>query len=74
MTNYPKVEYLDGPIIKDTKNILYQNFIERYCKQMQVVLNFLNLLLQFPLIKYIGKVKYKLRTNIMINSMICGSS
>jgi len=29
------VEYLDSPIIKDTKNILYQNFVEKYCKLMQ---------------------------------------
>jgi len=35
---YPMVKYLDGPIIKDTKNIPYQNFVEKYCKQMQVFL------------------------------------
>jgi hypothetical protein len=32
---YPKVEYSEPRILKDTKNILYQNFVERYCKQMQ---------------------------------------
>ena len=36
--NYPMVEYLDSPIIKDTKNILYQNFVEKYCKLMQDIL------------------------------------
>ncbi len=40
MTNYPKVEYSELKILKDTKNILYQNFVEKYCKQMQVVVTF----------------------------------
>jgi hypothetical protein len=34
------VEYLDGPIIKDTKNILHQIFVKKYCKQMQSSRNF----------------------------------
>jgi len=34
------VEYLDGPIIKDIKNIPYQNFEEKYCKQMQISVTF----------------------------------
>jgi hypothetical protein len=33
--NYPKVEYSEAGILKDTKNILYQNFVEKYCKLMQ---------------------------------------
>jgi hypothetical protein len=36
--NYPKVEYSEAGILHDTKNILYQNFVERYCKQMQETL------------------------------------
>ena len=35
---YPKVEYSESRILKDTKNILYQNFVKKYCKQLQVVL------------------------------------
>jgi len=34
--NYPKVEYSEARILHDTKNILDQNFVEKYCKQMQV--------------------------------------
>jgi hypothetical protein len=37
---YPKVEYSESRILKDTKNILKQNFVEKYCKQMQVVMTF----------------------------------
>ena len=37
---YPKVEYSEAGILNDTKNILYQNFVEKYCKQMQVFLSF----------------------------------
>jgi len=29
------VEYSEAEILKDTKNILDQNFVEKYCKQMQ---------------------------------------
>ena len=36
--NYPKVEYSESKILKNTKNILYQNFVEKYYKQMQVCL------------------------------------
>jgi hypothetical protein len=38
--NYPKVKYSKSRILKDTKNILYQNFVEKYSKQMQVVIIF----------------------------------
>jgi hypothetical protein len=34
------VEYSEAGILNDTKNILYQNFVEKYCKQMQVNLSF----------------------------------
>jgi hypothetical protein len=34
------VEYSEAGILKDTKNILYQNFVGRYCKQMQVSMSF----------------------------------
>jgi hypothetical protein len=34
--NYPKVEYSEAEILHDTKNILDQNFVEKYCKLMQV--------------------------------------
>jgi hypothetical protein len=29
--NYPKVEYSEAEILNDTKNILKQNFVEKYC-------------------------------------------
>jgi hypothetical protein len=35
--NYPKVEYSESRILKDTKNILNQFFVKKYCKQMQVL-------------------------------------
>ncbi len=38
--NYPKVEYPEARILHDTKSILYQNFVEKYCKQMQVFITF----------------------------------
>jgi hypothetical protein len=34
------VEYSEAGILHDTKNILYQNFVEKYCKLMQVSLTF----------------------------------
>jgi hypothetical protein len=37
---YPKVEYSESRILKDTKSILDQNFVEKYCKLMQVALSF----------------------------------
>ena len=36
-TNYPKVEYSEAGMLHDTKNILYQNLVEKYCKLMQVM-------------------------------------
>ena len=36
--NYPKMEYFEVGILHDTKNILYQNFVEKYSKQIQVSL------------------------------------
>ena len=38
--NYPKVEYSEAGILNDTKNILYQNFVEKYYKLMQAFLTF----------------------------------
>ena len=35
--NYPKVEYSEAGILNDTKNILDQNSVEKYCKLMQVL-------------------------------------
>ena len=40
--NYPKVEYSEPGILHDTKNILYQKFVEKYCTQMQVMLSSLD--------------------------------
>jgi hypothetical protein len=37
---YPKVEYSEAEILHDTKSILYQNFVEKYSKQMPVSLTF----------------------------------
>jgi hypothetical protein len=37
MTNYPKVEYSEAEILHDTKNILNQFFVKKYCKQMHVL-------------------------------------
>jgi hypothetical protein len=34
------VEYSEAGILNDTKNILYQNFVKKYCKQMQVSVTF----------------------------------
>jgi hypothetical protein len=36
--NYPMVEYSKSEILHDTKNILHQIFVKKYCKQMQVCL------------------------------------
>jgi len=38
---YPKVEYSEFKILKDTKNILHQTFVKKYCKLMQVYFSFL---------------------------------
>ncbi len=37
---YPKVEYSEAGILHDTKNILNQIFVKKYCKQMQVCITF----------------------------------
>ncbi len=37
---YPKVKYSEAGILHDTKNILYQIFVKKYCKLMQVCLTF----------------------------------
>ena len=29
--DYPYLDYTDAEILKDTKNILHQNFVEKYC-------------------------------------------
>jgi len=35
LSGTPKVEYSEAGILNDTKNILYQNFVKKYCKLMQ---------------------------------------
>ena len=35
-----EVEYSESRVLKDTKNILHQIFIKRYCKLMQLCLSF----------------------------------
>jgi len=38
--NYPNANSSETRIVMDTKNILYQNFVKKYCNQMQVLMSF----------------------------------
>jgi hypothetical protein len=59
------MEYSKAVILHDTKNILYQNFVEKYCKQMQVSVTFGSVEKAS-----IGRSKYRLKVKIHDSLMI----